>query len=165
MYSLFGGSVPANQWVHLAATFDGSTKRIYVNGVLVGVQSGLSALSYDPQTVPLTLGSDWVGGGPGYLFGGLLDEFSLFNRALRGSEVVGIMVASIAGKCATRPVFTTAPSFPDALQNTPYSLRVSNIFGVSPVTFSLSAGALPSGLSLSSAGLISGIPTVTGSNG
>jgi Concanavalin A-like lectin/glucanases superfamily/Divergent InlB B-repeat domain/Immunoglobulin I-set domain len=34
-------TVPLNQWTHLAASFDGTTKRLYVNGVLVNSRRSL----------------------------------------------------------------------------------------------------------------------------
>ena len=33
-----GGHAPLGQWTHVAATFDGSAARVYVNGVLVAMQ-------------------------------------------------------------------------------------------------------------------------------
>lgn len=43
-----------------------------------------------------------------------------------------------------------------------YSETISDVGGVSPYSYALASGALPTGLSLSSAGVISGTPTATG---
>ena len=58
--------VPLNQWTHLAISFDGTTKRLFVNGVEVASQSGLSALVYDPASVPVTIGCGWQRNAPIY---------------------------------------------------------------------------------------------------
>jgi len=159
-----GGSVPPNQWTHLVATFDGVTKSLYVNGLLVGSQTGFTPLSYDPQTIPMTIGADRVVGAPAYFFNGLLDEVALFNRALSMTEVSGLYYANCAGLCTNRPVITSSPQFAVALQGIGYTQQVTTVLGQAPISFSLSAGSLPSGLALSSAGLLRGIPTVAGSN-
>jgi hypothetical protein len=164
MIQLAGGSVPPNQWTHLAVTFDGSTKSLYVNGILVGTQGGLGPLTYDPQVIPVTIGADWVAQTPAYLFNGLLDEVSLFNRPLSANEINGLYIASVAGKCATRPVFTSSPQFADATQGTGYTQQVATVLGTLPISFSLSAGSLPAGLTISSSGQVSGVPTTASSN-
>jgi hypothetical protein len=46
--------------------------------------------------------------------------------------------------------------------NTPYSHQLSVYGGTGPYTWSIWAGSLPAGLSLSSSGLISGTPTTAG---
>ena len=55
-------------------------------------------------------------------------------------------------------------SLPAGTQNVAYSQTVSASGGTGPYTFTISAGALPTGLSLSSAGVISGTPTGSGSS-
>jgi len=50
----------------------------------------------------------------------------------------------------------------NGLQNIAYSQTVSGSGGTAPYTFAVSAGALPTGLSLSTTGTISGTPTVPG---
>ena len=164
MSALAGGLVPPGQWTHVAATFDGSSKRLYVNGLLVGTQTGFGPLTYDPPVVPLTIGSDWTSGAQAYLFNGFLDEVSLFNRPLSPAEIMGLYNAASAGKCLSRPVFTTLPQFPDATQSVGYTQQLATVLGTQPISYSLSAGTLPSGLSLSPSGVLSGIPAVPGSN-
>lgn len=164
MYVINGGSVPANQWTHLAAVFDGSTKYLYVNGVLVASQTGLGPSTYDPQNIPLTIGSDWTANAPAYLFNGVIDEVSLFSRALTYAEVNNTFLANIAGQCTNQPIITSSAQFPVATQGVGYTQQVTSILGTLPVSFSLSAGALPPGLNLSASGLLSGVPTVPGTN-
>ena len=45
-----------------------------------------------------------------------------------------------------------------------YSETISAVGGTSPYTYSISAGSLPDGLSMSSAGVISGTPTTAGTS-
>ena len=79
----FGPSVLAvNTWTHLAATFDGATVRLYVNGVQVASQA---------QTAPLatTSGTLQIGGDsyPNEYFAGRIDEVRIYNRALSAAEI------------------------------------------------------------------------------
>jgi hypothetical protein len=53
-------AIALDQWTHLAMSFDGASKRLYVNGEQVGLQDGVSGLIYD-VTAPLTIGSGWIG--------------------------------------------------------------------------------------------------------
>jgi len=61
------GSITANSWNHLAWSFDGTTIRVFVNGVA----SGSSAVSGTPQssptTIPMTIGGSAMGQIYGYL--------------------------------------------------------------------------------------------------
>ena len=91
-------AIPLNQWTHLAASFDGDTKVLYVNGAQVAAQSGLGPLIYDPAAIPVTIASDWTSNASSQLFTGLIDEVSLYDRALSPAEVSGIAAAGPAGK-------------------------------------------------------------------
>lgn len=90
--------IPLNQWTHLAISFDGNTKVLYVNGTQVASQSGLGPLIYDPAAIPVTIASDWTANASSQHFTGLIDEVSLYNRALTPAEVSGIVAAGPAGK-------------------------------------------------------------------
>ncbi|MBJ6764951.1 putative Ig domain-containing protein [Myxococcaceae bacterium JPH2] len=60
------------------------------------------------------------------------------------------------------PSITTATTLPDAYSSEPYAHVVTAVDGKAPRTFTV-AGALPSGLTLSSEGSLSGTPSTTGS--
>jgi hypothetical protein len=57
----------------------------------------------------------------------------------------------------------TKPTLPGAKVGVAYSYQMVSAGGAAPVTWSVTAGSLPFGLSLSPAGLISGIPTTANS--
>ena len=102
-------AIPMNQWTHLAITFDGTTKRLYVNGAQVASQGGLGGLVYDPAPVPVTIGADLTANAPSDFFTGLVDEVSLYNRALTINEVFDIYNADFIGKDVTRPILHRLP--------------------------------------------------------
>jgi hypothetical protein len=84
-------SIPANQWTHVAATYDGSTMKVYVNGQL----DGQKAFPYGifPGTNDLAIGAI-VGGVPAgqylYSFAGQIDEPVIYDRALSEAEIQAI---------------------------------------------------------------------------
>jgi hypothetical protein len=83
-----------DRWIHVAGTFDGTTMRVYLNGVLDG------STTPDPGTwtnnLPLRIGADQDGASR---FSGAIDEVELFNRALSASELLALYNAGAAGKC------------------------------------------------------------------
>lgn len=98
------GVLVPNQFQHVALTYDGTTGRVglYVNGVSVKTYNwGVFA--------PATQFDLWVGAHPdqcgygcpadGTCLGGLLDELSLYNRALDADEIAAIFNAGSGGKC------------------------------------------------------------------
>jgi hypothetical protein len=70
---------------------------------------------------------------------------------------------SITVSAASASLQITTTQLPDGLVSGPYSSSVSATGGASPYSWSVSSGTLPTGLSLSSSGAISGTPTVAGS--
>jgi hypothetical protein len=154
-------AIPLNQWTHLAATFDGATKVLYVNGVQVASQGGLGALAYAP--VPVGIGATWQNNTPTFLFTGFIDEVSLYDRALAPDEISAIVTAGPAGKRTAGPYITTALLLPAATVGQPYTQAFTSVLGTPPVSYSLSAAsAAPPGLTLTSTGVLSGTPTASG---
>jgi hypothetical protein len=95
--------ITSNQWTHMAISFDGTTMRIYINGAQVAWRGGLGPIVYDSAGAPLTIGSNWAAGASTERFTGLIDEVSLYNRALTPTEVADIYNADRLGKDVTRP--------------------------------------------------------------
>ena len=73
----------ANTWYHLVATYDGSTQRLYVNGV--EEVSGVAGGTMNVNTDIITIGSY----GPTHpgVFSGLIDEVCIYDRALSVDEI------------------------------------------------------------------------------
>ncbi|WP_194976564.1 LamG-like jellyroll fold domain-containing protein, partial [Aquiflexum lacus] len=73
------------EWIHVAATFDGTTSRIFVNGT-----EDVSA-SYAPFNIGTTSG-DLVIGAVGTIqrFNGGIDDLRLYGRALEVSEITDL---------------------------------------------------------------------------
>lgn len=80
------GSVilPLNAWSHLAATYDGTTARLYINGTPVASQAQTGTLT--TATQPLSIGMNW---------GGRIDEVRIYNRALSAGEIQTNMNTSV----------------------------------------------------------------------
>jgi hypothetical protein len=95
-----GSGLSSNAFHHVAVTADGSFVSFYVDGRFVSreIQPG----PLPTNALPLKIGSAY----PYYgnYFRGIIDELSVYNRALTGSEIQTIYAASTAGKCRTQPV-------------------------------------------------------------
>jgi len=97
-------SYPAliNGWVHVAVVYSNKQPTLYLNGVSVrtGITSSRTFI-YPSKDLG---GSCNVAGFPfkSYgLYNGLLDEVSIYNRALASDEIQAIYSATVAGKCTT----------------------------------------------------------------
>jgi hypothetical protein len=91
-------------WVHVAATFDGTTARLYLNGEQVA--SGAFAFYAGGEASDMGIGSV-TGGGAGYdgydqVFSGGIDEVGIYNWAL-SKEEVSLIMAGYGGNMATNP--------------------------------------------------------------
>ena len=122
--NVFGPSViPVNAWTHLATTFDGSTIRLFVNGVQVASVAQTAPLS--PTTATLQIGADAY---PTEYFAGLIDEVRIYNRALNVAEIQVDMATSVASVTPPPPVGdATPPSVPGALTATVSSSTQINL--------------------------------------
>ena len=93
----------ANTWTHLAATYDGSVLRIFVNGVQASSRTlGGSILT---STSALRIGGNSIWG---EYFAGLIDEVRIYNRALTAAEIQTDMNTPIGN--TPPPPDTTPPT-------------------------------------------------------
>ena len=95
--------IPINDWTHVAATWDGASMKLYVNGV------------QQLQTLAVT-GSINSGVGPTFIgksgsninhYDGLIDEVRLYNRALSASEIKANFDASGPAAAQGRIAFSS----------------------------------------------------------
>ena len=97
-----GGILNTNDFQHVALSYDKASgiASIYYNGELAAT---VTPGSFTPQTsVDLYLG-ERVSGDPFGAFQGLMDEASLYGRALSATEIAAIYAAGVSGKCALPP--------------------------------------------------------------
>ena len=94
-------TVPVGLWTHLAATFDGTTERLYANGTQVAQLAVSGAITTSAS--PLKIGGNAIWG---EWFNGLIDEVRVYNRALTPTEITSDMNTAITNPDSTPP---TAP--------------------------------------------------------
>ncbi len=102
------GVVPTNVWTHVALIYDESSGNvfIYTNG---NVDTSAPLGTFTPQTTyPVNIGiRTGQAIGDEDTFAGMIDELSLYNRALSPNEITAIYHAGSAGKCQSVPPFIT----------------------------------------------------------
>jgi phosphodiesterase/alkaline phosphatase D-like protein len=81
-----------NTWSHLAATYDGSTLRLYLNGTQVGSLAQTGAIT--PSASPLTIGGDPIFG---QYFQGMIDEVRVYSVALTPAQIQNDLNAPLSG--------------------------------------------------------------------
>jgi dolichyl-diphosphooligosaccharide--protein glycosyltransferase len=76
------GSVPTGEWTHIVATYDGSTRRIYVDGQLIAKETVGGGTVAWGESLRLGRGST-----DAHAFRGGIDEVRVYGRALSPAEV------------------------------------------------------------------------------
>jgi uncharacterized protein YhjY with autotransporter beta-barrel domain len=80
-----------------------------------------------------------------------------------GNEVADSIVAvTITITAPTSPIVVSPGTLPTLTAGTPFSQTLTSSGGLAPYTYTLQSGALPAGISLTSAGVLSGNPTQRG---
>jgi hypothetical protein len=125
-------------WVHLVGTFDGSTTRLYKNGVLM---QSLEAVG----TLTASAGSTRIGllGYDAYAFPGSLDEIAVYGTALNAAQIASHYALRTTTSTVSLGISASDPDS-DALTYSAIGLPVGLL--INPIT-----------------GVVSGNPTVSGS--
>lgn len=99
-------TLPQGKWGHIAATYDGTDMKIFIEGKQ-DVTQARPAQNTDRAT-PVFIGARMTGGAPSEFYVGQLDEVALFNVALTPAQITeamlglgGIQPVAPAGKVAT----------------------------------------------------------------
>ena len=77
-----GQSPATGQWQHLAATYDGTVARYYVDGLEVAARATSGSIG---SSNTWRIGA--YGGTPGGFFDGLVDDVRIYDRALSAGEI------------------------------------------------------------------------------
>jgi hypothetical protein len=89
--------VPLGEWVHAAATYDETSVRLYMNGVLVGEEEWPGAI--DLNTAKVFVGAECDDQEPDPTHGqflGIIDEVVIANRAFSEVEIGELMETGLA---------------------------------------------------------------------
>jgi alpha-tubulin suppressor-like RCC1 family protein len=126
------GSLPANTWTHIAGVYDGAGISLYVNGALVGTTGAYGTIVASANN--LQIGHD--PSSSGRYFNGLIDEASIYSRALAAAEVISIYNAGSAGKCVQAFSGTVAiqPASQSVCQNNAAAFTAS-VSGMTPAGY------------------------------
>jgi outer membrane protein assembly factor BamB len=104
--AILGPALQAGQWYHIAVTNVADAVTLYLNGSAVATGS-LSIAT--PQNSPFYIGRIPGSLGDSRQLNGLVDEVSVYNRALTSSEIQGIYKAGSSGKVQS-PIAVTGSS-------------------------------------------------------
>ncbi|MCB1210554.1 MAG: putative Ig domain-containing protein, partial [Verrucomicrobiales bacterium] len=97
---------------------------------------------------------------PGGIISGtptVIGSFNITLRVVDAGNCVGTQNYTLAISCP--PITITPGVLPGAVQYSSFSQALSSSGGTAPYTWSIVSGALPTGITLSSGGLLSGTPT------
>jgi len=81
-------------WQHIAWVYDGSSVLLYVNGILNG--SSPASGTFSNPDVPFGIGKSLLGGF-NFVYGGRVDEVSVWDKGLTQSEIQDIIDNELTG--------------------------------------------------------------------
>ncbi len=140
-----GSVLPAGSWQHLAVTTDSTAKTavLYLNGQAVARATGVTVKPSDlvDATKNYTgyIGKSFYGPDP--YFGGEVDDFRIYNRALGGEEILTLAgnTTGIAG--VTLPELKVDAIIDDAKSRVVLPLKEGTKLTALKPTFTLASGA------------------------
>ena len=95
--------IEAGKFYHVAVTYDGTSIKMYLNGMFK--QSGGLTGAVRDTSFPVLIGRRSGSGvdGTGDVLMGVIDEVDVYDRALTDAEILAIYNAGSAGKCPPTP--------------------------------------------------------------
>jgi hypothetical protein len=149
---LSGPPVPVGVWTHVAVTIAGSTGKLFVNGLPVATNTGMSINPGDVGTKYNYLGKSRFSADP--LFSGRFDDFRFVSSALTDAQVAAI-VNIPPPQFLTRTIYK-----PEAAVQQPYNATLAGeAVGTGLLTFNKMDG--PAWLSVGTNGALTGTPGLT----
>ena len=146
-------TVQAGQTAVFSVGFSGGPCRSYWYTGAIGNQYG----AYGPSPIVFSIPNATTA------MNGTTVQVNLYG-CTGGSANVTSGIASLTVVASQSALTVSTTSLPNATESVAYSQSLAASGGTSPYSWSLSSGSLPTGMTLSSSGAISGTPTVAGSS-
>jgi len=89
--------LPENEWHHIAGVFDGSTMKIYIDGILDNSVAASGSISSSVSSIKVFIGASSQNSSPSTFFKGSLDEIRIWNVARTASEIQNNYLKDLAG--------------------------------------------------------------------
>jgi hypothetical protein len=105
-----GPSIAINQWYHITFTFDGTTLKQYINGVLTDNDQKAGFTLNTAGNSGISIGVSDQANGRWSPFGGKIDDFGLWDRALTQQEITALYTGGTQSGLASTKVFVDAPA-------------------------------------------------------
>jgi Tol biopolymer transport system component len=125
------GHVAPGDWHHVACTFDGNVRRIFIDGVLAG-EKATSGIPH-PARTGLLIGARMFGSTPQQKFAGWMDEVRLWTDARSAVEIQQFMNRRLRrAAVSTYPELVLCHSFESGFEDTRF---FNPAFPLGPATF------------------------------
>ena len=136
----------------------GWTNTVYTNTLTVSGGTGPYAWSVSTGSLPAGISLS-----PSGVLSGTPTATGTFSFTVKVTDASGQSATQATSISISAGVSTTFSAPPAAVKGAPYSVTLTATGGTTPYTWSVNAGTLPPGLTLSSAGVLAGTPTTAGS--
>ena len=141
------GTVAANQWTHIAATYANGVSSIYINGILDTSASNPSGIGQPTMAGSIGIGADLSSGlTPISYFEGWMDNVRVWSVARNGSDIRAGMFLEQAGSGQSAGLVSEWALNGNAADNTGYNDGTANY------TVNVTDGAIPNELSIPQVG-------------
>lgn len=91
-----GIDLPLNQWSHVCGTYDGSTIKFYLNGILIESKNATGNIDWQYNPIDFRIGM-FVDDNESYYFDGEVDEVRIWNVARTQTEIRNEMCRKLSG--------------------------------------------------------------------
>lgn len=140
------------------ALYAGFSPTVTTSDILLGTNTVASVAAGSYTTGQF---SEVVSAPPGtYYLAAIVDPQGLVTETNESNNIYALGAVTVTGGSGST-IYVTTTSLPEATQGSYYEVQLYQTGGTSP-TWSIIAGSLPSGITLSSSGILSGTPAATG---
>ena len=99
-------SLSIGTWYHVASTFDGTTRKLYLNGALLVSDSPGGRHNVTAENFAIGRTCDWCN----EFFDGVLDDVAIYNVALSASSIAALALTSPTTTTTTTTTTTVPPT-------------------------------------------------------